>query len=116
MIFPDKDLMLDMMRDKKQVMRQLLDDFNLSVKHVEQSGLRIEAIESGRKIATEKMLIALAKSVGTLWKIQSRMVLFMIVYSAGGNMESDAAKTAMALGANGHDVLGQMLKNKVGGL
>lgn len=113
-MLPNAKLMLDMLRNHKQVIESLLKDYKWSEQQSIMYMNRVKMINVGKTIKPEVMLTAVAETMARLTSIQMKVILLVLVYTAGDNFGGDAARMAMKLGADPKETIREMFKRKMG--
>jgi hypothetical protein len=114
MMLPNAQLLIEMLRNKRNVVETILADYVWAEREGKTYENRIRMISEGKTIKPEVMLTAMAKSMTHLMGVQMRISLLLLVYLGGDNFDSDSARLAMKLGANPQDTLREMMKRKMG--
>lgn len=112
------ELLLSMMKDKKTVLKTLLEDLTTCDKN-KQAFQKLEALfarqDAGENVVIrpEKVVKACAKSLAHLNDVNTRLLLLLIVYASGKNFDTDISMVLMKFG-KGDEALRTMFESRFG--
>jgi len=114
MKLPGGEDFLKMLRNKEQVVRTILKDFQVSQKNMEGFAKLEELYAEGKDVSTEKVLKSTAKSLRHLNDVNTRVLMLLLVYLGGDNYSSDVAHLAIRFG-KGDEALQELMRAKMKG-
>ena len=113
-MLPDSDAFMAMLKNKEQVITMIFKDLDSCDKN-QAAFTKLENLyEDGKSVDIDKAMAACAKALRHSNDVNRRLLMLMLVYTAGGDYSADCAKTLSKLG-HGKEALQEMLKQKMNG-
>ena len=113
-MLPDSDAFMGMLKNKEQVIKTILNDLQSCEKN-QAAFVKLEQLYAdGKKVDSDRALAACAKALRHSNDVNRRMLMLFLVYTSGGDYDSDCAKTLNKLG-RGDEALQEMMRQKMAG-
>lgn len=110
----NSEMFMDMLKNKDKILSSILKDIDTSDKNMKSFEKLCALFEQGKEVNTEKALTACAKSIKHMNDMNRRMLIVLLVYTAGNNFSSDSASVLVKLG-RGEEALREIFKSKMAG-
>lgn len=115
MILPGAKTFVDMIKNKEQVLKVIVEDLDVSSKNMQGFAKLEQLYHEGKDVNVDKVLRSAAKSLRHLNDVNTRVLLLLLIYIGGDNYTADSAKVAIKLGA-GDEALREMMRSKFRGV